>query len=362
MRLNIVVPFLLTLVALLHACKEDGGPPPPDGPDTTTHNWSFRVDTLGEFGSSFKDVALLSDGTALAVGSVFGVDTSGPFGQLPVGAMHWNGTAWAPRRIVASFSGNTTNVAPIRGIVAFTPGDIWFAAGSVVQSNGTSYIGYPLRGTILTGNETVEKLWGTSRMMIYGVGNEGTIVRWDGTSWTKLDSHTTVDLLDVWGNPDGSVVWACGYRSNYSESVLLQYSASQWRTIWKTPPPSSTQPYTGLLQSLWIPPNSDTAIVVGGEGVYRQPLHGNSTARKENVMLGSFPTCIRGRAANDFFVAGYDGMLWHFNGQTWHRYTELANTSHVFYSIAMTGQTVIAVGADYGAGIQRGLVLTGHKQ
>ncbi|MBX2992887.1 MAG: hypothetical protein KF749_17175 [Bacteroidetes bacterium] len=360
MRRTLAVAACAALCALALTCKKEPPVVPPNGgPDTTSHNWTFTTDSIGEFGSYLRDVALLDDGTAWAVGALFGVDTTGPFGQQAVGAMMWNGTMWMPTRVITQFTGPPTNVAPIRGVLALASNNIWFAAGSVVHWNGTSYVGYPLRGTILSGNETIEKLWGTSSSLIIGVGNEGTVVRWNGSTWLKLVSNTTVDLLDVWGSPDGSVVWACGYRPDYSESVLLRYDGAAWQTIWKTPPPVSNQPYDGLLQTVWSTGN-DSLYVAGAEGVWRQHPAGG-TARKEVLPLGSFPTRVRGSAGNDLFIAGFDGMVWHFNGNIWRRFHHLTNSLHVYNGVGLRGNTVIAVGADYSATIQRGLVLVGTR-
>ena len=62
---------------------------------------------------------------------------------------------------------------------------------------------------ILIGWE-INKLWGSSSNDLYAVGNEGNIAHCNGSKWTKIESGTTVDLLDVSGHTDGTVCKTCG--------------------------------------------------------------------------------------------------------------------------------------------------------
>ncbi len=355
--------LLLLILAIGFNCKKDPPVVPPNGgPDTTSHNWTFRTDSLGEFGSYLRDVALLEDGTAWAVGAVFGVDTTGPFGQQAVGAMMWNGTMWIPRRVITQFTGSPTNVAPIRGVLALGPSNIWFAAGSVVHWNGTSYVGYPLRGTILSGNETVEKLWGTSSNLILGVGNEGTVVRWNGSTWSKLVSNTTVDLLDVWGGPDGSVVWACGYK-DFVGTVLLKITGT---TVEKVYDDLDTwfrirqDSLSGVLTSVWTNSN-DKLYVITPAGLYECPATTRGEARRiwfNDTYVPGFPNALRGQARNDAITVGDYHMISHYNGNTVKYFVDLRRIARL-WSVSIKGNGMVAVGDDIER--EKALVVGGRR-
>jgi hypothetical protein len=51
-------------------------------------------------------------------------------------------------------------------------------------------------------------VWGTSASDVYAVGAEGTILHWDGSTVTSMNSGTTNDLLGIWGTEN--VVYVVG--------------------------------------------------------------------------------------------------------------------------------------------------------
>lgn len=56
----------------------------------------------------------------------------------------------------------------------------------------------------------LSSIWGTSDRSIWAVGQEGTILHWDGLRWRQQISDTSAGLTGVWGTSD-SDVWAVGY-------------------------------------------------------------------------------------------------------------------------------------------------------
>jgi len=50
-------------------------------------------------------------------------------------------------------------------------------------------------------------VWGSGPNDVWAVGDNGTIVRWNGAVWSPVASGTTNDLLGIWGSgPDD--IWA----------------------------------------------------------------------------------------------------------------------------------------------------------
>ncbi len=336
-------------------------PPPPAGADTTSHNFTWTIDTIGTLNSVLFDVTMINENDIWAVGEIHTDDTDrqdslGNWVQ-PFNAAHWNGSEWELQRFVQA-NGNT--ILSIRGLWYFSENNIWLAAGSVYHWNGINTNLSYLRNINTT--ETVERLWASSPSNIYGVGNAGLIVHYDGSSWQKLESNTTTRLLGIWGNANGSAVWACGHASNNSESILLRYDGSQWQTVWRWQfqQGASDSAYVGLLSSLWAF-DPDSLIVVGGDGVFRQDISNSVSPRKENLFLDAFPLRVRGSAPNNIFICGDNGRIWHYNGATWQTYPELHNSNWVWRSIAVLENKVVAVGEDFSQVIQRDIIVTGLR-
>ncbi|MBC8175333.1 MAG: hypothetical protein H8E82_06750, partial [Candidatus Marinimicrobia bacterium] len=153
--------------------------------DTTSHNFVWEIDTLGEYGSYLKDVAIIDENNVWVVGDI--QEDGGPYGVAI-----WDLEQWSLKKLETE----TSNVRP-RGIWAFSDNNIWFASGSIYHWDGNETTLEWLRD-IGTG-ETVEKIWASSQSNIFFVGNEGTIVHYDGSGFERMESGTDTPLRDIWG-------------------------------------------------------------------------------------------------------------------------------------------------------------------
>ena len=347
--------FIVVMALLLITCGKNTTHPPPAGPDTTSHNFVWQVTHIGDLTSSLADVFAIVEDDIWAVGKIQIEDSVG--NDIVYNAVHWNGQEWELQQFTNT---NGSPIVPIRDIIYFSNNDIWLAAGSIYHWNGNNAIISYQRN--INTSELVQKLSVSSPNNIYGVGTEGVIVHYDGSSWQKLESNTTTRLLDIWRNANGSAVWACGHASNNSESILLRFEGSQWQTVWRWhyQQGASDSTYVGLFSSLWAF-DPDSLIIVSGDGVFRQDIAGNGPPRKEKVSLGAFPNNVRGSAPNNIFIACFNGTIWHYNGATWRTYPELHNPNWVFRSIAVLEDKVVAVGGDFSQGIQRDIIVTGLR-
>ena len=67
--------------------------------------------------------------------------------------------------------------------------------------------------------------WGSSANDVWAVGLAGTILHYDGTSWSPVSSPTAETLWSVWGSaPDD--VWAAG-----GNGTLLRWNGEAWRVF-----------------------------------------------------------------------------------------------------------------------------------
>jgi hypothetical protein len=260
------------------------------------------------------------------------------------------------------------------GTFGFSNTDIWFAAGGAFHYQGdsvvTSYWVNWFQGNphpILDSGQGVAKLWGSSGSNLFGIGPLGTIVHFDGTTWTKMTSGTDIELLDIWGTPDGSQVWTCGYNYNDGRSILLRLNNGNWETLWATAP---GDPDWDELATLWA--DSSEFVMTGGSGlITRRSTVDPNFVRVDTIgangymtsfFIDHYPYCLRGSSSKDVFFAGDESMIWHFNGRTWHEYSALHNDNDRLYWMAAKGDMMFAVGLRYGTGFgAAALILRGVK-
>ncbi|MEX1138330.1 MAG: hypothetical protein WEB33_02870 [Bacteroidota bacterium] len=318
--------------------------------DTTNHFISWQIDTIASDGL-IRDVWIFDSNNIWAVGEIQ-VDSSGS--PLFYGFAFWDGAGWTlGRKDALEPSGAPVNLQP-RGIFAFSPTDIWLAGGGVYHWNGSTMTPYwinPFGGNpspILSEGQTAEKVWGTSSSNIFAVGRGGAIAHFNGTTWTKMESGTTVGLEDIWGI-DGNHIWASGRSDADGRSIVLAYSGSTWKTIYDNttkPPPQQfgfNTVWTDNPRSIHLTGSGSTAI-----------LHGPSeTVYTKDTGKEYFSYHIRGTSPADLFISGQGSELLHFNGSSWYLYPEIAAlgaTNTAGWLRIHARENVVAVG---------GLIVTG---
>ncbi len=173
--------------------------------DTTSHNFTFETWTFGEHSSSvLYDVAIIDENNIWAVGEIYMNDSLGQPDAKRYNAVMWNGIDWNIVRIPYNYQG-TDFYHPIQSIFAFGPNDIWFCGNGVIHWDGNGFVPIEIP-TNVWGPYQMNKLWGSSSSDLYVVGNNGNIAWYNGSQWIRIESGTDVDLLDVWGTPDGSII------------------------------------------------------------------------------------------------------------------------------------------------------------
>lgn len=344
-KLGIVLTFFLTglIIAGDFSCNILG-PHNPTGPDTTNNNFSWTTYRFGGNAASsyFKGVAIINDSDIWAVGQIYTTVDS------IYNAAHWNGTAWNLTRIffrtVCGQPGETAY--PASAIIEFGPSDIWISAGDqITQWDGNTEKSI----TCLPVSFMVNRLWGRSADTVYAVGDGGNILRYYDGMWQQMSSGTTIDLRDIWGNSDGRTIWACGYSNDNSQSILLKYDGTSWKTVWSRSGSQFVYPYGYFVTSVWA---TDSLTLSSGRGVFRDTT--------QVVTLPWFPYCIRGDAENDIAVVGDEGMIWHWNGARWEQLNLQPNET--LHSVAESKSMIVAVGVDNSVGLGAGLIYMGKRK
>ena len=305
--------------------------------DTTTHDFVFQQDTLGIADSRLDDVAIVNGTLAYAVGEMYLRDSSGQFDQTPYNLAKWDGQGWSVHRVPVPLCPNGSGFFPLRTIMGFGPNDIWMSGGGdMIHWDGRTFHGDCSVNPLLRGS--INKIWGANASDLFVAGNSGTIVRRRNGIWQLIESGTTVSLNDIWGGSnrwlgENVVLVAAGNKYTAGETKLLRISASGV---------VDTLPWNSQIrtrQSIWF--NEHSKVYTGGSGVFSNTGTGWRLAQG---MPAIYTNRIRGNAGNDIVVVGDFGLFAHFNGWSWHVYTEVALSGGNYESVAMKGDMVIAVG------------------
>jgi hypothetical protein len=142
-----------------------------------------------------------SDIAGFALGAIFqavsGTGADDVWAASPL--THWDGARWAVDPIGSPPCDLST------ALWTAVPGEVWTVSynGCIALRTSAGWIGTP-SGT----EETLASVWGRTSEDIWAVGLHGTVLHWQGTSWSKVDPATTASLYAVGGkNRD---VWAVG--------------------------------------------------------------------------------------------------------------------------------------------------------
>ena len=341
--------ILSTSYFLLIFCT-DPTKPPNDQPDTTSHNFSWTIDTIGTRNSYLKDVAIINENDIWAVGEIHTEQTdcydSLGVWQPPYNAVHWDGTKWNLRRLL--YKGGFWD---INTIFAFSENDIWFEA--FLNYNGERFVEKPVPEELI--GWSINKVWGTSSQDMYFVGTNGNITHYDGQSWQRLESGTDIDIQDIWGS----------LNTENNEYEILAVASTTFhiereRFILRVNKNTvSTEPDSGLavnLSTIWFQANK--TYYTAGDGLYIRESK-QTTWEKETDQLGYYKSEVRGNHINDVFVVGSFGLVSHYNGNSWKHYTE--KELPYFYgswnALAFQNDYIVVAGDSNG----RGLILRGKR-
>lgn len=307
--------LMLYLLAVINFSCNTTEPLPPEEnkPDTTSHTFTWEIDTLGEFQSSLYDV-WGSENDAYAVGVIY---WSGR--RLPINIVHWDGDKWTPLDYLEG---------SIRSIYGFNSNQIWVCGSWQVDYNAYALISY-WNGSVWKTWKFQEynqllSIWGTNSSNIYACGWAGTILHYDGSSWTKQESGTAYNLHDIWGT-DESNIFVAGDKESTGEGVLLKFDGVSWKPIAKGSPQTDSTLY-GCFEGVWS--NNIEKITLVGALVYE----GNEGSWGLADIPYNYPIgninglaamrSVHGSNQNNVFICGDYNLIIHWNGSTWHIYDQ----------------------------------------
>lgn len=314
--------------------------------DTTSHKFTWEIDTLGDYGE-LHDVQIIDENNIWVVGEI--ETDSGRFG-----AAQWNGVYWELKKLKGP--GIVVSTITPRGLWYFSEDNIWFASGSIYHWDGIETSLVWLRDT--NTDETVEKIWASSENDIYFVGKEGTIVHYDGTSFSKMNSGTTIWLKSITGFKDSDTglvhIWAGGWEDLIRGQVIY-YNGTDWNKIWDDNNPFYEDNNYLDPGAIWRADDENIVLYVGGSEDGIIVNHSLKDFNNHQILYyetgGAFHD-INGNSINDQFYVGDQGNVLHFNGSTVKPYPELNNT--IKYSAVDMSNDLVIICRNYSPIIVRG--------
>ena len=220
--------------------------------------------------------------------------------------------------------GNTCIAQALDQLAAFSRWTGAWGSTSLIDSGDQSF---------LAEIENLFAVHGSSSDNVFAVGAKGTILHYDGSAWTQIDSPTSVDLYGVWVY-DTSFALAVG-----EGGTILSYNGSQWI---QTLPIINTNLY-----GIWG--SSDTNVyAVGQQGIV---LHFDGTAWTVDTVASDLTpddlNDIWGASSSFIFAVGNGGMILHYDGSDWSSRDDVtgADLYGVWGSGSTSGEVLFAVGA-----------------
>ena len=181
-----------------------------------------------------------------------------------------------------------------------------------------NYNGNEWRTVYLSSNTTqqLRGVWASSSSSVYIVGDQGTILHYDGSTWTTMTSSTTASLCGVWGSSDLDIFAVGG---DGASGTILHYDGSTWTTM--------TSNTTTGLNDVWGSAPNDV-FAVGASGTI---LHYNGSTWTTMSSIGDVLHGVWGFSYNNVFAVGGGGTILHYDGSTWKTMT--SNTGDVIWDV-----------------------------
>ena len=253
-----------------------------DGTAWTPYNSSAINLTL-----NLNSVAMVSTTYGWTVGDSGGTASTRPF------LMSWDGTAWAPYNSSAiNLDLNLNSVAMVSTTYGWTVGDSGGTANRrpfLMSWNGAAWT--PYNSTALNLNVALNSVSCIANNDCWAVGDTGTILRWNGTNWSRWQQANAtvlrwrdVDWADVSGvlplpppvlNGLNSVSmlsyadgWAVGNADATPSEVMFRWNGTAWARVG----PSVTISNRNLTSIFCVSSNECYAVGVrGGWGSNERP-------------------------------------------------------------------------------------------
>lgn len=305
------------------SCNSPTEPKDNPGSDTTSHNFVWDIDTIGYQNISLYDGVIINENDIWVVGDIY-PDSASYWDVTHYGAAHWDGKKWTAKKIPVKTTADYIGLLPPQGIIKIKENEFWLVAGSVHVFDGEkvtkSYWIHNVFGIpnpIFEEGQNPTDLFQSPDGTIYCYGYQGALGYFNGSSWVKIPTNTTLDIKDMHGD----------YNPNTKEYELLALAStddshldgSRILKINKTS--VSEVPVSGMSQyakdNIWFTQGS-TYWITGGGAYFKNSLSDNIWSLKKDYPSSNYSSIdVNGWNQNDVMLTLSDAHLLHFNGSTW---------------------------------------------
>jgi len=283
--------------------------------DSTSHDFSWQLDKLGEEGSQIFDLDIISENSIWAGGKFYKTPYGQGDGDTVWNAMHWNGEKWEFKRVPAKGAFDPSGKLyydDITAIKAFSETDIWFHAelGTMVHWNGITYTSFILSTKIIFGR--VNQHWGERPDKLYFSATNGGLMVWNGIKFNNVPTGTNLDIGGMWG---------------YGDTLLIPFSTVgigggsllyQLNTITNTYNQIDLKQIAGMeLVTVFYDREQKLIYASTENGIYKKPFNSANWSFQEFQVKDHAIWTINGTSWNDILIAGGNFSVSHFNGSTW---------------------------------------------
>ncbi len=293
--------------------------------DTPNHEFSWEVDTIGTRNPSILfDVDFINQNDIVVVGDIKMPNPEFPDdinSSLSFNYAHWNGDEW-------SFYKTDDGPAPLISIKYFNENNIWVSSGIPKHWDGENWTSYHLWNmNILSYPEDgpVYHIWASSPDNIYFIGDNGTIVHFDGLGFVRMESGTDVHLKDIHGLPDGSKVFVVGWDSNFpAPTIALELINDSWDTLYYKEGSIAEDGDYGWIHGVGV--LGDTVYFTTEAGLWKYNyLNESSILIPENEcqFYENAISSVGIQFTNDIIFSGRNFGFVHFNGLAYDYNTEI---------------------------------------
>lgn len=176
-------------------------------------------------------------------------------------------------------------------------------------------------------SQNLRSIWADPDGGAWAVGLGGTIVRYDGSSWSLADSPTSVTLRHVQGTAANDV-WAAG-----DNGVLVHWDGAEWST--------ADSPTTDSFNRVY--PISSSDVLVLSISAYR----GQPGAWEDLDLPGVYdPGWVT--SPSDIWLFDSLGDFIHHDGSTWTEVSTPVSGVPLWYDSWSDGDDIWLIGSSYG--------------
>ncbi|MBE3116265.1 hypothetical protein IMZ68_03595 [Candidatus Bathyarchaeota archaeon] len=186
----------------------------------------------------------------------------------------------------------------------------------ITGDNTVSPTGSNLNSVCIVSNTTTVTNATLLNSDAWAVGDSGTIIRWNGTRWSTVNSSTSTNLYSI-VMVNSTSGWAVGGGAN--NGIILRYNGT-W-SVW-----NMTNQLNSTLYAVTADGTGATGWTVGANGatVY---WNGNQWTIQANTTKNALRSVAMIRGANDAWVVGDNGTILHYNGSSWSNMTSPTSTN-----------------------------------